>query len=133
MTRCLYLFALLPLLALLMTSAKPAELLEFQEKTYDFGTITDKHDPIVHEYEFTNTADEPVAVLSVSTGCGCTRPVYPTEPIRPGKKAKIKITFLPAGQKGEINKSIKVRYRGATARSSERVTLQLRGFVEKEK
>ena len=118
--------------ALTLTSGKKADALVFEQTAYDFGSITDSHDPVVHEYEFTNVTDEPVAVLSVSTGCGCTRPTYPTEPVRPGKKGKIKITFLPAGQRGEINKDIKVRYRSATARSSQRTTLLLKGYVEAE-
>lgn len=119
--------------AFALQSAKPADALQFAETGFDFGDISDKHDPVVHEFEFTNISDEPVAVLSVSTGCGCTRPSYPTEPIKPGKTAKIKITFLPAGQSGQINKDIKVRYRSATARSSKRITLRLRGRVTPEK
>jgi hypothetical protein len=112
-----------------LPSAKSGDLLQFKETTFDFGTISDTSAPVVHEYEFVNTADESVAVLSVSTGCGCTRPKYPTEPIKAGKKNKITVTFLPAGQSGEINKDIKVRYRGATAGSSKRITLRLRGVV----
>jgi len=122
----------LALLAVALPSAKKGHALEFKETTYDFGNIADTHAPIVHEYEFVNTADEPVAVLSVSTGCGCTRPEYPVKPIGPGKDGKIKITFLPAGQRGEINKDIKVRYRAATARSSKRITLRLSGYVTPE-
>lgn len=111
-----------------LTSAKPASL-EFIDTEYDFGSISDSHEPIVHEFAFTNTSSEPVAVLSVSTGCGCTRPQYPLEPVKSGKTAKIKITFLPKGQKGEINKDIRVRFRGAKARKAERITLRLHGHV----
>lgn len=105
------------------------QLLDFAENSYDFGTIRSTDAPVVHEYEFTNIDTEPVAVLSVSTGCGCTRPEYPAKPLAPGEKAAIKITFLPAGQSGTINKSIQVRYRGARASSSKRLTLRLRGTV----
>ena len=119
-------------LAVVLPSAKGSHALEFKETTYDFGNIADTHAPVVHEYEFVNVADEPVAVLSVSTGCGSTRPEYPAKPIDPGKSGKIKITFLPAGQRGDINKDIKVRYRAATARSSKRITLRLNGHVTPE-
>lgn len=121
--------AVMALLGLMMAAASGKDLLEFAERTYDFGTVSETAEPVVHEYEFVNLADEPVAVLSVSTGCGCTRPIYPTEPIAPGAKNSIKITFTPAGQAGSVNKEIKVRYRGATASSSRRVTLRLRGKV----
>ncbi len=119
--------ALLAVVAL--TAAKSKDLLVFEEKTFDFGTVAETAEPVVHEYAFTNVSDEPVAVLSVSTGCGCTRPKYPAEPIAAGKTGVITITFVPKGQQGNINKEIKVRYRGATASSSKRVTLRLRGNV----
>ncbi len=116
-------------LGLGMTSANRGHLLQFDETSYDFGTISDKHAPVVHEYKFVNSADEPVAVLSVSTGCGCTRPEYPVKPVKPGESGNIKITFLPKGQRGHISKDITVRYRSATAKSSKRITLRLRGNV----
>ncbi len=115
--------------ALLLTSGRGADLLQFDHTSYNFGIVSETTKEIVHEFTFVNTASEPVAVLSVSTGCGCTRPKYPVEPIGPGKSGKVTITFLPKGQSGEINKDIKVRYRGATARSSKRITLRLRGVV----
>lgn len=123
------LFSIIAILTTLSGMAKSSHLLEFAETSYDFGTVADTAEPIVHEYEFINTDSEPVAVLSVSTGCGCTRPEYPVKPLAPGEKGKIKITFLPSGQSGEINKDIKVRYRGAKASSSKRITLRLKGFV----
>lgn len=113
-------------------SAKTKHLLEFADTSYDFGTVKESTAEVVHEYVFTNVSDEPVAVLSVSTGCGCTRPDYPVKPLAPGEKAVIRITFLPAGQSGEINKDIKVRYRGAKASSSSRITLRLKGAVVKD-
>lgn len=120
---------ILVVLAIALPSAGKKEILTFAEKSFDFGTISESAAPIVHEFAFTNTSDEPVAVLSVSTGCGCTRPIYPAQPIAPGKSDVIKITFTPKGQAGAINKDIKVRYRGAKAPSSQRTTLRLRGNV----
>lgn len=116
------------LVASVLSAAKPAAL-EFESREYDFGTISESHDPVSHEYRFVNTLDEPVAVLSVSTGCGCTRPQYPIEPVKAGGKGVIKITFLPRGQRGEISKTIRVRYRAATARRSATVNLRLQGSV----
>lgn len=133
MKRSIFLILAMAIMALVLPSAKEPDVLKFAETTFDFGNITDKHEPVVHEFAFTNVSDEPVAILSVSTGCGCTRPTYPTEPVKAGKTAKIKITFLPAGQSGEINKDVKVRYRSATARSSKRITLRIRGHVTPQK
>jgi len=125
----LFTYLLLIIAATLGARAADGDILKFETTKYDFGTISDDHAPVVYEYRFTNTSDEAVAVLSVSTGCGCTRPEYPLKPVAPGKTAVIKITFLPAGQRGNINKDIKVRYRGAKARNSKRTTLRLNGYV----
>lgn len=121
--------SLIVILTTLCSFAKGKHLLDFPETSYEFGSVASNAQPVVHEYEFTNTSDEPVAILSVSTECGCTRPEYPVKPLAPGEKSKIKVTFHPAGQAGDINKDIKVRYRGAKASSSKRITLRLKGAV----
>ena len=124
-------FSFLVLLGIFVAEGKTDHLLDFKGTSYDFGTVKESSAPVVHEYEFINTSDQPVAVLSVSTGCGCTRPEYPVKPLAPGEKSVIKITFMPEGQSGEINKNIQVRYRGAKASSSKRITLRLKGVVSK--
>lgn len=123
---------LLTILAILFaTIALQAKSLEFSEKEFDFGTVNEKGKPVVHHFMFKNVTDQPVVVLSASAQCGCTRPEYPVKPIAPGDSASIKVTFVPAGQKGNVSKDIRVRFRGAKARKSERVTLRLNGRVDK--
>ena len=124
-----YLIILIAAAATAFAAGKDDGLLRFETTEYDFGKIDDTHEPITYLYKFTNVSDQPVAVLSVSTGCGCTRPEYPLKPVAPGKSAEIKITFLPKGQGGWINKDIKVRYRAAKAKLSKRTTLRLKGNV----
>ena len=117
------------LAAILSIAAAYAKSLEFPVTDFDFGTISDTASPVVHEFEFKNVTDEPVAVLSASAQCGCTHPEYPVKPVAPGATAVIKVTFVPTGQRGNINKDVRVRFRGAKARKSERVTLRLTGRV----
>lgn len=116
------------LVALALPAAKNASI-EFAERDFDFGTVADSHAPITHEFKFVNAGPEPVVILSVTTGCGCTKPSYSLEPVKPGKSGSVKITFLPKGQRGEINKDIRVRYRGAKDSGSKRLTLRLHGHV----
>lgn len=110
-------------------TAQGKHLLKFSETAHDFGTVSQKAAPVVHEYEFINTSTEPVAVLSASAQCGCTRPEYPVKPLAPGERGVIKVTFEPLGQVGNANKDVVVRYRGAKASSSQRITLRLTGVV----
>ncbi|MDE6564724.1 MAG: DUF1573 domain-containing protein [Muribaculaceae bacterium] len=113
------------------SARKPGEKvgLEFPELSYDFGTIEGGEGKyVVHEFTFNNTGDGAVAVISAIASCGCTRPEYTRKPVAPGKTGKVKVTFNTAGQKGEINKDIKLRLRSANGKS-EQVTLRIAGVV----
>ena len=112
-----------------LSAGRKTGKLQFDHTSYDFGSVSSQTEEIVHDYTFVNTTGEAVAILSVSTGCGCARPVYPVEPIASGGTGKITITYRTKGQEGEVNRDIKVRYRGATANSSARTTLRLRGVI----
>ena len=101
--------------------------ISFLEKTYNFGMVSEKGGPVSHDFEFTNTGDEPLVIISATASCGCTRPTYPTAPIAPGKKGKIKVTFLPDGRPGEFVKAIKVR---TNADNSKKVSLAIKGTVK---
>lgn len=98
----------------------------FAEKQYNFGFVPEKGGPVSHTFEFTNKGDAPLVIISATASCGCTRPTYPTEPIAPGKKGKIKVTYLPDGRPGEFNKVIKVR---TNAKDSKKISLQINGTV----
>lgn len=117
-------------MAVLTASAKtPGEKvgLEFPELSYDFGTVSDDGS-VVHEFPYTNVGDGAVAIITASASCGCTRPEYSRKPLMPGKTGKIKVTFHTVGQKGEINKDVKLRLRSANGKS-EQVTLRITGVV----
>ncbi len=104
--------------------------IRFNEKQYDFGTIPEDGGPVTHFFEFTNTGSSPLVIISATASCGCTRPTYPTEPIAPGKKGKIKVTFLPEGRPGEFDKVVKVR---TNAKSGQKVSLKICGTVSMNK
>ena len=87
-----------------------------------------------YTFEFENVGEEPLIVVSASASCGCTRPEYPTKPIKAGKKSKIKVTFNPIGRPGPFRKEVRVRTNGR----HKVITLHIEGSVipvggEKEK
>lgn len=106
------------------TDGTPA--ITFKEKSYDFGYVAEKGGPVTHIFEFKNTGDAPLVIISATASCGCTRPSYTTEPIAPGKKGKIKVTYLPDGRPGAFNKEIKVR---TNAKSAKKFVLSISGTV----
>ena len=96
-------------------AGKPA--IKFSTKSHDFGTIHAKDGKVTAIYDFTNTGDAPLTIVTVTNGgCGCTNPSFPMEPIAPGKSGEIKITFDPRGRSGEFNRTVKVKTNAGKSR-----------------
>lgn len=61
-------------------------------------------------FPFKNTGDKPLMFDSVIVTCGCTSFSVPQEPIRPGKKSKIRVKFASDAQPlGLLFKNIYLR------------------------
>lgn len=97
----------------------------FDTKSHDFGTIQEAKGPVSCDFEFTNTGDKPLLIIDAAASCGCTRPEYPSKPIKPGKKGKIKVTFSPIGRPGAFKKSVKIKTNGRERTT----TLRIEGTV----
>ena len=98
---------------------------KFEVKHHDFGTIKEADGPVSCTFEFTNTGDKPLLIIDATASCGCTRPEFPTKPIKPGKKGKIKVTYSPIGRPGAFKKTIKVKTNG----KERSTTLRIEGTV----
>lgn len=88
------------------TGGKP--VMKFSEEVFDFGDIMADGGHVTHYFEFVNIGNGNLVIKDVTAQCGCTRPDYPKNPIPPGKKNKIKVSFDPQRFKGEINKTVTV-------------------------
>ena len=97
----------------------------FEVKSHDFGTIKEANGPVTCTFEFTNTGDKPLLIIDATASCGCTRPEYPTKPIKPGKKGKIKVTYSPIGRPGAFKKTVKIKTNG----KERATTLRIEGTV----
>jgi len=106
------------------TETKPD--ITFAEATYDFGVIPENGGPVSHDFEFTNSGDDQLVIISASASCGCTRPDYPKHPVKAGKKDKIKVTYNPKGRPGEFSKNVTVR---TNVKGKKKVTLKIKGNV----
>lgn len=96
--------------ALVAAAAVAAPQIKFDKTRHDFGNIHAGRGPVKAVYEFTNTGDEPLVIVSVTNGgCGCTKPSFSLEPVRPGQKGQVTITFDPRGRSGEFNREVKVK------------------------
>jgi hypothetical protein len=78
------------------------------------------------EFEFVNNGDGNISVVDAKAQCGCTRPSYPTSPIKPGKKGKIKVTYNPMSRPGSFSKTVTVNLYNC---NKKKVTLKIKGNV----
>ena len=91
---------------------KPAEI-KFDKLTHDFGTFSEKNPVVSCTFTFTNVGETALVINQAGASCGCTVPEYTKEPIQPGEKGEIKVTYNGTGKfPGHFKKSITVRTNG---------------------
>ena len=65
---------------------------KFETEVVDYGTIEHNADGN-REFKFTNVGKEPLIISNAVGSCGCTTPVWPKEPIKPGATGIIKVHY----------------------------------------
>lgn len=87
---------------------KNGAVIAFDKQTHEFGDIM-QGDKVDHTFYFTNTGNEPLIITNVQVQCGCTTPKgWPREPIEPGGKGELTVSFNSAGKIGRQNKTVTV-------------------------
>lgn len=98
---------------------------KFSEQTYDFGIVKEKGGAVSHDFIFENSGDGNLVIIDATAECGCTKPEYPDNPVAPGKKDKIKVTYNPIGRPGAFEKVVTVKTNG----TPKKVRLKIKGTV----
>ena len=91
--------------AALKPTAEKHPVLEIKDSHVSLGRIVEG-DSIFHTFNFKNTGNLPLKIISVNASCGCTTPEWSTELIQPGKKGYIRVKFDSKGKEGKLKKSI---------------------------
>jgi len=117
-------FLFIALLTFSMLSAQKP-VITFEKNSHDFGKINEEDGKATIIFNFTNKGNAPMVVSRVQASCGCTTPTWTKEPIEPGKKGSITVTYNPLGRPGAFTKTITV-YSNS---SEEAVNLTIRGEV----
>ncbi len=82
----------------------------FEKTEHDFGSFKESDGPVTCVFKFTNTGKGMLVIHQAIATCGCTVPIYPKEPIKPGESGEIKITYNGKGRRaGEFEKNITIR------------------------
>lgn len=67
--------------------------LEVDKMVHNFGDIRLGSGAVSCTFTLTNTSDKPAVIYNVVSSCGCTDVEWTREPIMPGKKGKISVTY----------------------------------------
>lgn len=96
----------------------------FNKEIHDFGNI-DEGVVATYEFEFTNVGNQPILIQDISASCGCTTPYYTKEPVLPGQKGVIKVSYNSLGRPYAFTKSVTIR-----SNADEPIkTLMVKGYV----
>ncbi len=82
---------------------------EFEKLKHNFGSIPEGP-KAEYDFNFTNTGNAPIIVVTAQAGCGCTTPEWPRYNIEPGKTAHIKVGYNSAGRPGPFTKDVNVTF-----------------------
>ena len=91
------------------TPSGPLTSIEFMETEHHFGNVFYPSENM-YTFEFKNTGNAPLTIISATSSCGCTIPNKPEEPILPGEIGELDVIFRPKeGQAGtSVTKKITV-------------------------
>ncbi|MFA6832804.1 MAG: DUF1573 domain-containing protein [Bacteroidaceae bacterium] len=110
--------SLLVMMLLVLTTAVaavPDADIKFEKTKIDLGTFPEENPIVKCKFEFTNTGDKPLIIHQAVASCGCTVPQYTKEPIKPGEKGFIIVTYNGKGKfPGHFKKSITLRTNAVT-------------------
>lgn len=120
-------------LAFVTTSASVAQNEAMAEITFDtvridLGTFPESEPERKCTFTFTNTGTAPLIINQAFASCGCTVPTYTKDPVKPGEKGKIDVTYNGKGKfPGHFTKTITIRSNAKT----EVVRLTIEGTMTK--
>jgi len=114
------------LLVLCATLSINSQEFKFEQETIDYGKII-KGSEGERTFVFTNIGDAPLIIQSIKSSCGCTVPKKPENPIMPGEKGEIKVSY-DTKRVGGFSKSITIT---SNTKNAVKV-IKIKGFVNKE-
>ncbi|MCL7753245.1 DUF1573 domain-containing protein [Polaribacter sp. Z022] len=103
---------------------KGTALISLDKKVYDFGTVNEG-DIVETSFKVTNSGKTNLVITNAQPSCGCTVPVWPKAPIKPGETGEVKVKFNTSGKPNRQQKTITL----TTNTESGREVLTLKGSV----
>ncbi len=101
-----------------------AASISFDTKEYDFG-IVNEGEIVETTFRVTNSGKTDLVITDAKVTCGCTVPVWPKKPIKPGQSEDVKVKFNTSGKSNRQQKNITLITNTETGRE----ILTLKGMV----
>lgn len=90
--------------------SKVDSIIKMNVDTHDFGKVP-QGTPVTYDFEIKNISNTPVVIENTWASCGCTTPEKITEPILPGKTARLKVQYNAAAV-APISKEVFIKVAG---------------------
>lgn len=78
--------------AFIFSNAQEIKITNYENNMVDYGNVN-KGSNGKRIIKIQNVGDKPLIISNINTSCGCTVPQWTTEPIAPGKKGEITVTY----------------------------------------
>lgn len=91
-------------LALATTVAQASPKLELGDQDFKFG-YAPPNAKIAHRFVLRSTGDEPLRIVQVNPGCGCTKAPLEKETAAPGDSTSVEIIFSTGSYRGSVSKN----------------------------
>ena len=109
---------------LALVQAQPK--IAFDKTDHNFGSFKEAAGVQTTTFDFTNKGNSPLIINSVNASCGCTTPEWTRQPVAPGARGMIKVSYNPANRPGAFAKTVSVM----TNAENSNVVLTISGKVE---
>jgi hypothetical protein len=98
--------------------------ISFDKEVYDFGTVNEG-DFVETVFKVTNSGKTDLVITNAKASCGCTVPLWPKEPIKPGETGDVKVRFNTSGKPNRQQKTVTL----TTNTEAGREILTIKGMV----
>jgi hypothetical protein len=109
------------LMAMTAVHAQKAQIV-FEKLTHDYGTFKESDGVQTAVFSFINKGTEPLILNNVRASCGCTTPKWTREPVGPGGRGEIEVSYDPKNRPGAFNKTVMVSSNAQNSTTVLRIT-----------
>ncbi len=106
-----------------VVNAQEKPKITFEKIVHDYGTFNESEGVKDYDFVFTNEGSVPLVINNVRASCGCTTPKWTREPVAPGGKGSVKVSYNPKNRPGSFNKTVTVQSNA----SNSNVMLRVKG------